>query len=82
MLILAALGAQLTVMALFGSKIGDFVDSVGPAIEARSADSVEWPDLGVLLAIPIAAVAGFVGLMLVLASVSMRRRARREAEAL
>lgn len=81
-LILSALAAQLTVVLLFGSKIGALVDSIGPAIVARSVDSVEWPSLQVLLAIPLAAVVGFVGLVLVLASVSMRRRARREAEAL
>jgi hypothetical protein len=81
-LVLSALAAQLTVMALFGSKIGDFVNSIGPAIDARSVDAVAWPDAGVLVAIPIAAVVGFVGLLLVLTSVSMRRRARREAEAL
>ena len=81
-LILSALAAQLAVIALFGSKIGDFVHSIRPAVEARSADSVDWPDVEVLLAIPIAAVVGFVGLLLVLTSVSMKRRARREAEAL
>lgn len=81
-LVLAALAAQLTVLLLFGSRVGDFIDSVGPAIDARSTDSIDWPPFEVLLAIPLAAVVGFVGLVLVLASVSMRRRARREAEAL
>jgi hypothetical protein len=81
-LVLSALAAQLTVVALFGGKIGDFVDSIRPAIDARDVNAVAWPDAGILVAIPIAAVAGFVGLVLILTSVSMRRRARREAEAL
>ena len=81
-LILSALAAQLVVMLRFGSTIGDFADSVGPAIDARSADSLSWPPFEVLLVIPVAAVVGFVGLLLALASVSTRRRARREAEAL
>lgn len=81
-LILAALAAQLTVMALFGSRIGDFTHSIRPAIDAMNADKLDWPPFEVLLAIPLAAVVGFVGLVLVLISVSTRRRAHREAEAL
>ena len=81
-LFLSALAAQLAVMLLFGSRIADFADTVKPAIEARSADALGSLPFGLLLVIPAAAVVGFVGLLLILASVSMRRRARREVEAL
>jgi hypothetical protein len=81
-LFLAALAAQLTVMVLFGSKIGDFIDTVRPAIDAKSTGELGSLPFGLLLVIPAAAVVGFVGLVLILSSVTMRRRARREVEAL
>ena len=81
-LILSALGAQLAVLLAFGTRVKDFVDSVGPAIDHRSPAYLKGPGFEVLLAIPLAAVIGFIGLVLVVVSVSMRRRAEREAKAL
>ena len=60
----------------------DFVNSVRPAIEAQSTGELTSLPFGLLLVIPAAAVVGFVGLLLILSSVTMRRRARREVEAL
>ena len=81
-LFLAALAAQLAVMLRFGSDVIDFFDSVRPAIDAKSTDALSSLPFGLLVVIPAAAVVGFVGLLMILTSLSMRRRARREIEAL
>jgi hypothetical protein len=78
-LLLAGLIAQLVAAALFGSQIGEFVDSVKEAISAENTSpDLAWPPFESLLLIPIGAVVCVVGLAVMLTSVSMKRRARRE----
>jgi len=78
-LLLAGLTAQLVAAALFGSQISEFVDSVKEAIPAENTNpDLAWPPFESLLLIPIGAVVCLVGLAVILTSVSMKRRARRE----
>ena len=89
-LLLSGLIAQLVAAALFGSQIGEFVDSVKEAISAENTSpDLAWPPFESLLLIPIGAVVCVVatspdrvvcvvGLAVILTSVSMKRRARRE----
>ena len=78
-LLLSGLIAQLVAAALFGSQIGEFVDSVNEAISAENTNpDLAWPPFESLLLIPIGAVACVVGLAVILTSVSMKRRASRE----
>jgi hypothetical protein len=78
-LVLSGLTAQFLAAVLFGSQIGDFVDSVKEAISAENTDpDLAWPPFEALLLIPVGAVVCLVGLAVILTSVSMNRRARRE----
>jgi hypothetical protein len=78
-LLLSGFTAQFLAAVLFGSQVGDFVDSVKAAISAENPDpDLAWPPFEALLLIPVGAVVCLVGLAVILTSVSMRRRARRE----
>jgi hypothetical protein len=79
LLLLSGLTAQLVAAVVFGSQIGEFVDSVKEAISAENTNpDLAWPPFQALLLIPIGAVVCLVGLAVILTSVSMKRRARRE----
>jgi hypothetical protein len=78
-LLLSGLTAQLLAAVLFSSQIGDFVDSAKEAISAGTTNpDLAWPPFEALLLIPVGALVCLVGLAVILTSVSMRRRARRE----
>ena len=78
-LLLSGLTAPLLAAVLFGSQIGDFVDSVKEAISAENTNpDLAWPPFEALLLIPVGAAVCLVGLAVILTSVSMKRRARRE----
>lgn len=78
-LLLGGLAAQLLILELFSSEIGEFVGSVKDAISDQEIDpSLQWPPFETLLLMPVAAVVCLVGLALLLASLSMRRNVRRE----
>jgi hypothetical protein len=78
-LLLSGLTAQFLAAVLFGSQIGEFVDSVNEAISAENTNpDLAWPPFEALLLIPVGAVVCLVGLAVILTSVSMKRRARRE----
>jgi hypothetical protein len=78
-LLLSGLTAQLLAAVLFGSEISEFVDSVTEAISAENTNpDLAWPPFEALLLIPVGALVCLVGLAVILTSVSMKRRARRE----
>jgi hypothetical protein len=78
-LLLSGLTAQLLAAVLFSSQIGEFVDSVKQAISAEDTNpDLVWPPFEALLLIPVGALVCLVGLAMILTSVSMKRRARRE----
>ena len=78
-LLLSGLTAQLLAAVLFGSQISEFVDSVTEAISAENTSpDLAWPPFEALLLIPVGALVCLVGLAVILTSVSMKRRARRE----
>jgi FHA domain len=82
-LLLSALTAQLLIAVLFSSEIGDFVGSASDAIASQNTEpDLDGPPFETLLLMPVAAVVGLVGLALILTSLSMRRRARREEDQL
>jgi hypothetical protein len=78
-LLLSGLTAQFVAAVVFGSQIGEFVDSVKEAISAENTNpNLAWPPFEALLLIPVGAAVCLVGLAVMLISVSMKRRARRE----
>jgi hypothetical protein len=78
-LLLSGLTAQLVAAVLFGSQISEFVDSVNAAVDAQNTDpDLDSPPFEALLLIPVGALVCLVGLAVILTSVSMKRRARRE----
>jgi hypothetical protein len=78
-LLLSGLTAPLLAAVLFGSQIGDFVDSVKEAISAENTNpDLAWPPFEALLLIPVGAVVCLVGLAVILTSVSMKRGAHRK----
>jgi hypothetical protein len=78
-LLLSGLTTQFLAAVLFSTQIGEFVDSVKEAISAENTNpDLAWPPFEALLLIPVGAVVCLVGLAVMLTSVSMKRRARRE----
>jgi hypothetical protein len=78
-LLLSGLTAQLLAAVVFSSQISKFVDSANKAISARNTNpDLAWPPFEALLLIPVGALVCLVGLAVILTSVSMKRRARRE----